>query len=175
MQIILTETMAKLGRIGDEVEVRDGFARNFLIPQGKALRASKANRELFVTIKKEIEKANVEKHNLANRLVAKLNGVIIDMIRQAGDDGKLFGSISARDISNALNDLKFQEITRNHIVIDNPIKFIGTYDIKISLYAEIYATVHLNVARTEDEASEARKKIVTERAQKLDTQEVIEV
>tara|TARA_R110002072_G_scaffold15394_4_gene61850 strand:- start:829 stop:1464 length:636 start_codon:yes stop_codon:yes gene_type:complete len=156
MEIILLERVRKLGQIGDIVTVKDGFARNFLLPQKKALRSNKANRDLFEGQRAEIEARNLEAKSEAEAVAAKLEGASAVLIRQAGESGNLYGSVSARDISGvfAEQDLK---ITRTQVVMDHAIKYLGIYDIELKLHAEVSATVKVNVARSAEEAEMQEK------------------
>ncbi len=151
MQVILLERVEALGSIGDEVDVKNGFARNFLIPQGKALRANEANRKRF-----EAERAEIEARNERNRAAAAetgktIEGAIFVLIRQAGDTGQLFGSVTARDISDAAREAG-HSVARNAVLLNQPIKTIGMHDVSIRLHAEVTVTVQANVARSADEA-----------------------
>ncbi|WP_339864277.1 50S ribosomal protein L9 [Paremcibacter congregatus] len=156
MEIILLERVRKLGQIGDIVTVKDGFARNFLLPQKKALRSNKANRDLFEGQRAEIEARNLEAKSEAEAVAAKLEGASAVLIRQAGESGNLYGSVSARDISGvfAEQDLK---IARTQVVMDHAIKYLGIYDIELKLHAEVSATVKVNVARSAEEAEMQEK------------------
>lgn len=151
MQIILLERVEKLGTIGDEVEVKNGFARNYLIPQGKALLATAANRARF-----EAERAQIEARNEAARADAadfgsSLDGKTFVLVRQAGENGQLFGSVSARDIAEAASD-GGHKIEKRQVLLNAPIKTIGLHEVEIRLHAEVKVTVTMNIARSEDEA-----------------------
>tara|TARA_B100001939_G_scaffold331712_1_gene329987 strand:- start:10397 stop:11041 length:645 start_codon:yes stop_codon:yes gene_type:complete len=151
MQVILLERIAKLGQIGDVVSVKDGYARNFLLPQNKALRATKANLDYFEAQRKEIEARNLEAKKEAEAVAAKMDNVSAIIIRSAGDSGQLYGSVSSRDIAAALLEQGYQ-VNRNQIVLDRAIKSIGIYAIEIRLHPEVSVTVSINVARSKDEA-----------------------
>lgn len=151
MEVILLERIAKLGAMGDTVRVKDGFARNFLLPQGKALRANKANMAVFEARREELEKRNAEMKLTAEEAAEKINGSSYVVIRSAGEAGQLYGSVSTRDIA-ALVAADGASVTRNHIVLPNPIKNIGMHEVEVSLHADVSVTVTLNVARSEDEA-----------------------
>lgn len=151
MDVILLERIAKLGAMGDTVKVKDGFARNFLLPQGKALRANKSNMAVFEARREELEKRNAEMKLSAEDAAAKVNGSTYVVIRSAGEAGQLYGSVSTRDIA-ALIAADGAAVTRNNIVLPNPIKNIGMHEIEVSLHADVSVTVTLNVARSEDEA-----------------------
>jgi large subunit ribosomal protein L9 len=151
MEVILLERVAKLGQIGDVVRVRDGFARNFLLPQGKALRATEANKAKFETMKVQLEAKNLEKKSDAESIAKRLNGQSFILLRQAGEGGQLYGSVSARDIASALTDGGFS-VERSQIVLNVPIKSIGLHKVEVALHAEVEVEITVNVARNEDEA-----------------------
>jgi large subunit ribosomal protein L9 len=151
MQVILLERVENLGAIGDEVKVRDGFARNYLLPQKKALRATDANRKTFEARRAEIEARNAEAKAAAEKASGKVDGSSYTLIRQAGEAGQLYGSVSSRDIADEIVK-SGAKVDRGAIVLDKPIKTIGVYDVRIRLHAEVYATVKVNVARSADEA-----------------------
>lgn len=151
MQIILLERIAKLGQMGDVVTVKDGFARNYLLPQGKALRANKANLEQFESQRVELEARNLERKKEADALNEKLDGTSYIVIRSAGETGQLYGSVSTRDIAAALDEEGFK-VARSQVVLQNPIKVIGMHTVEVVLHPEVSANVVVNVARSEDEA-----------------------
>ncbi|MBL8542423.1 MAG: 50S ribosomal protein L9 [Hyphomonadaceae bacterium] len=151
MQVILLERVENLGGIGDEVKVRDGYARNFLLPQKKALRANDSNRKAFEARRAEIEARNAEARAAAEKASGKVDGTSYTLIRQAGEAGQLYGSVSSRDIADEIVK-SGAKIDRNAVVLDKPIKTIGVYDVRIRLHAEVYASVKVNVARSADEA-----------------------
>ena len=151
MQVILLERVEKLGQMGDEVKVKDGFARNFLLPQKKALRATKANREFFATQKAQLEATNLERKKDAEAVAAKLKGQSFVLLRQAGDRGQLYGSVSPRDIAEVITKGGFT-VSRTQVPLDKAIKNIGLVPVAVVLHPEVRVTVTLNVARTEDEA-----------------------
>jgi len=134
MQVILLERVENLGAIGDEVKVRDGFARNFLLPQKKALRATDANKKLFETRRAEIEAKNAEARAAAEKSGGKLDGTSYVLIRQAGEAGQLYGSVSSRDIADEINKAG-AKVERGAVVLDKPIKTIGVYDVRVRLHA----------------------------------------
>ena len=154
MEVILLEKVGKLGHLGDKVNVKDGYARNFLIPAGKALRVTKANVEMFEARKAELAKKSEEAKKVAEAISEKIKGKSFVVIRQAGDTGHLYGSVSTRDLAtvfkNAGADVDYTKIT-----IDTPIKEIGIYEVKVALHPEIVDTVKINVARSEEEAKVA--------------------
>lgn len=158
MKVILLEQIKRLGNVGDIARVRDGYARNFLIPNKKVLRATKENIAYFESKKSEIEKEASQKVAEAEKLASKIKGVVIDIIRQAGEDGRLYGSVNASDIATALTEKTKEQIDRKQVVLNNPIKYIGIYKIEIHIYANIYTTIHPNVSRNGDDAKEAAKR-----------------
>jgi len=151
MEIILLERIAGLGNLGDTVRVKTGFARNFLLPQGKALRANEANRKRFEAQRAEIEARNAERKVEAEKQSVDLDGKEIVVIRSAGETGQLYGSVSTRDIAELLAAENFT-INRNQINLKQPIKTIGISPVSISLHPEVEVTITVNVARTTDEA-----------------------
>jgi len=151
MKVILLERVGRYGSIGDEVNVKDGFARNFLMPQGKALRATEANRTRFEAERVAIEKRNEERRESAAGIASGLNGHAVVMIRQAGETGHLYGSVSSRDISDALIADGFT-VARSQVDLTSPIKAVGMHEIPLKLHAEVAVSVKVNVARSEDEA-----------------------
>ena len=164
MQVILLERIGRLGQMGDVVTVKDGFARNFLLPQGKALRATKANRERFERERAQLEARNLEQKSEAEAVAKKLAGKSFIVIRQAGDGGQLYGSVSTRDIAEIVSEGGFS-IERRQVMLDRPIKTLGLHEIRIGLHAEVEPHVTVNVARSPDEAArQARGEKVTGKA-----------
>ena len=151
MQVILLERVEKLGQMGDEVRVKDGFARNFLLPKKKALRATKANRDYFQTQKAQLEANNLKLKGEAEKIGQKLDGKSFTLIRQAGDRGQLYGSVSPRDIADAMEKAGFK-VDRHQVSISVAIKSIGLVTIPVVLHPEVKVNVTVNVARSEDEA-----------------------
>ena len=151
MQVILLERVEKLGQMGDEVRVKDGFARNFLLPKKKALRATKANREYFQARKADLEAHNLERRKDAEAVAKKLGGQSFVLIRQAGDRGQLYGSVSPRDVAVAAEQAGFK-LDRNQVQISQAIKTIGLFTLPVVLHPEVRVNVTINVARSEDEA-----------------------
>lgn len=151
MEIILLERVGNLGKIGDIVTVKDGYARNFLLPNKKALRANDANKAVFEANRERLEKENEEKRAEAEKEGSKLDGATIELIRQASNTGQLYGSVSVRDIVMALEE-KGEAVTKKQIVLERPIKAIGMYDVTVNLHAEVDVTVKVNVARSPEEA-----------------------
>ncbi len=152
MQVILLERVEKLGNMGDVVNVKTGYARNFLLPQGKALRATKENLAHFEAQRAELEKKNAEARAIAEEQARSVEGAKLVLIRAAGEAGQLYGSVATRDIANAVNEMFDTSITRNQVILDKPIKMIGLHDIRVRLHPEVTVTVIANVARTEEEA-----------------------
>ena len=156
MQVILLERIERLGTIGDEVSVKNGFARNFLIPQGKALLANDRNRTRFEAEREAIEARNAEARANAEAESTKLDSVTFTLIRQAGDTGHLYGSVTARDVADAAEAAGYS-IPRSGVRLDKPIKAIGLYDVAIRLHAEVTINIKANVARSTDEAERQEK------------------
>lgn len=154
MEIILLERVEKLGAMGDVVNVKPGFARNFLLPQEKALRATKANLARFEAEREYLEQRNAENRDKAVDAGKGVDGSKVIIIRNAGDTGQLYGSVSARDIAEALAD---KGVKRNMVVLEQPIKALGLHDVKVRLHPEVTVSVTVNVARTEDEAERQEK------------------
>lgn len=151
MDVILLERIEKLGTIGDVVKVKNGYARNFLLPRGKALRANEANRKVFEANREKIEASNAERRTDAEKDAKKIDGTKIQLIRQASNTGQLYGSVSARDLVEAL-EAEGHKLARNQIVLDKPIKTIGLTDVKIALHPEVSVSIQVNVARSPEEA-----------------------
>jgi large subunit ribosomal protein L9 len=163
MEVILLERVGRLGQMGDVVRVKDGFARNFLLPQGKALRATKDNRTKFEGMKVQLEAHNLELKTEADKIAGKLNGKNFIVVRQASETGQLYGSVSARDIATILVDGGYT-VTRNQIALHAPIKMIGMHIVPVALHPEVEVTVTVNVARNADEAArQARGEDMTQR------------
>jgi large subunit ribosomal protein L9 len=151
MKVILLERVERLGALGDIVTVKDGFARNFLLPRSKALRATSANMKVFEVQRAEIETRNETARAAATRAAERLDGQSYVMIRQAGDSGQLYGSVSGRDVADAINE-EGGKVDRSMVVLDKPIKTLGLHPVKVRLHAEVVATVTINVARSVDES-----------------------
>ena len=151
MQVILLERVAKLGQMGDVVNVKPGFARNFLLPKGKALRATEENRKRFETQRVQLEARNLELRKEADAVGEKLNGHQFVIIRQAGEMGQLYGSVAARDLSDLLTAGGFS-VQRQQVRLDNPIKTLGLHTVSVDLHPEVEVNVVINVARSKDEA-----------------------
>lgn len=151
MEVILLERVAKLGQMGEVVRVKDGYARNFLLPSGKALRATKDNRAKFETMKTQLEARNLELKGEAEKVSEKLDGQSFVVIRQASETGQLYGSVSPRDIVGILNDGGFT-LSRGQISISTPIKALGLHRVPVALHPEVELAITINVARSHDEA-----------------------
>ena len=151
MEVILLERVEKLGAIGDVVTVKNGFARNYLLPNKKALRANEANRKLFEAQRAQIEADNEARRTEAEKAAKGVDGKTVQLSRQASNTGQLYGSVSARDIVEALDD-QGAKVTKSQIVLDRPIKAIGVHDVKVALHPEVAVTVKVNVARSPEEA-----------------------
>ena len=164
MEVILLERVAKLGQMGETVKVRDGFARNFLLPQGKALRATGANKKRFDDLRAQLEARNLEQKAEAEKVHAKLDGQSFVIIRQAGETGQLYGSVSTRDIADIVT-AGGVSVNRNQVSLLTPIKAIGLHTVPVLLHPEVEAKVTINVARSEQEAERQT------RGEELDTRE----
>lgn len=158
MQIILLERVEKLGGIGDVVTVKDGFARNFLLPRKKALRANDANRRVFESNRERIEADNAERREAAKTDAQKVDGTKIVLIRQASNTGQLYGSVSVRDLVDALAE-DGKTVTRSQVTLERAIKTVGLTDVRVILHPEVTATITVNVARTPDEAEQQEQGI----------------
>ena len=151
MDIILLERIEKLGTIGDVVTVKDGYARNFLLPNKKALRANEANKKVFEANRERLEKENAEKRGEAEKAGGKIDGVEIVLIRASSNAGQLYGSVNVRDIVNGLEE-KGHSVDKKQVILGAPIKTIGMFDVTVALHPEVHVTVKANVARSDDEA-----------------------
>ena len=151
MQVVLLERVAKLGQMGEVVQVRDGYARNFLLPQGKALRATEGNLKRFETDRAQLEARNLEARAEAEKVAKRLDGQSFVVIRSASDGGALYGSVTTRDIADAATAGGFS-LERRQVVLDHPIKELGLHPITVVLHPEVEATINVNVARSQEEA-----------------------
>ena len=151
MEVVLLERVEKLGQMGDVVRVKEGFARNFLLPQGKALRATKANMEQFEQQRAQLEARNLELKKEAEAVAEKMDGQSFVILRSASEAGNLFGSVTARDVADASTEGGFS-VEKKQIVLDKPVKELGLHDIRVVLHPEVAATIKVNVARTAEEA-----------------------
>lgn len=152
MEVILLERIAKLGQMGDVVRVKNGFARNFLLPNGKALRANKDNVAKFEGMKAQLQADNLKLKGEAEKVAAKLDGQSVVVLRQAGETGALFGSVSARDVASLLTDAGFT-VSRGQIIMNAPIKTVGRHVVPVTLHPEVEVKVNVNVARNAEEAA----------------------
>lgn len=151
MDVILLERIEKLGHIGDVVKVKNGYARNYLLPRGKALRANESNRQVFEANRAMIEAENTERRKGAEKDAQSIEGASVKLIRQASNTGQLYGSVSARDLAEALEG-QGHKVAKNQIVLDRPIKAIGVHDVRVALHPEVSVTIRVNVARSPEEA-----------------------
>ena len=175
MQVILLQRVAKLGQMGEVVTVKDGFARNFLLPQGKALRASAANVKTFELKKAQLEVTNLETKKEADAVGAKLDGKIFTVIRSASEAGALYGSVTTRDAAEAATDAGFT-VNRAQVVLDRPIKELGMHTVSVTLHPEVVVKVKLNVARSIEEAElQAAGKSIQELAAEAEAEAEFEI
>ena len=151
MEVILLERVAKLGQMGEVVRVKDGFARNYLLPKGKALRATKENRSRFEKMKVELEARNLEQKGEDEKIAKKLNGQSFTVLRQAAEGGQLYGSVSPRDLATLVSEKGFA-LNRSQVALNAPIKTIGMHKVPVSLHPEVEVTINVTVARSADEA-----------------------
>jgi len=156
MEVILLERIEKLGQMGDTVKVKPGFARNYLLPQKKALRATKANMARFESERANLEAANLKRREEAAGVAKTMEGLTLLIIRQAGEGGMLYGSVSGRDVADSIKEAGFS-IERRHVALDTPIKSLGIYPVRVALHPEVVVTVIINVARSQDEGDRALK------------------
>tara|TARA_B000000557_G_scaffold262276_1_gene262774 strand:- start:917 stop:1585 length:669 start_codon:yes stop_codon:yes gene_type:complete len=176
MKIILLEKVEKLGSLGDQVEVKNGYARNYLLPTGKALRATEENIRYFEEKASDLKKKNDKDVKEANKFLDKITGKTFVVIRQAGENGQLFGSVTTRDIANLLKDNGIDQIKKNQVSLLEPIKALGIVDVKVNLHAEVSTTIKINIARTEEEAElQERGKVVSLDESQLDEDAVMDV
>ncbi|MBR7651140.1 50S ribosomal protein L9 [Brucella oryzae] len=156
MDVILLERIGRLGQMGETVKVKDGYARNFLLPQGKALRANEANKKKFEGQRAQLEAQNLERKNEASAVAEKLNGESFIVVRSAGETGQLYGSVSTRDIADIITANGFT-LHRNQVELNHPIKTIGLHEVSISLHPEVQVQVTVNIARSTEEAERQAK------------------
>lgn len=176
MKIILLEKVEKLGSLGDQVEVKNGYARNYLLPTGKALRATEENIKYFEEKASDIKKKNDNDVKEANKFLDKIIGKTFIVIRQAGENGQLFGSVTTRDIANLLKDDGIDQINKNQVSLIEPIKALGIVDVKVNLHAEVSTTIKINIARTEEEAELQEKgRVISSDDNQLDEDAVMDV
>jgi large subunit ribosomal protein L9 len=175
MQVILLERVAKLGQMGEVVNVKDGYARNFLLPQGKALRANEANVKSFETRKAQLQAQNLETRKEAEAVAAKLDGQSFIVIRSASDAGALYGSVTPRDAAEAATQAGFT-VHRSQVVLDKPIKDLGLHTVSVRLHPEVAVKITLNVARSVEEAElQASGKSIQELAAEAEAQAEFEI
>ncbi|MEL4374306.1 50S ribosomal protein L9 [Brucella cytisi] len=156
MEVILLERIGRLGQMGETVKVKDGYARNFLLPQGKALRANEANKKKFEGQRAQLEAQNLERKNEAQAVADKLDGESFIVVRSAGETGQLYGSVSTRDIADIISANGFT-LHRNQVELNHPIKTIGLHEVSISLHPEVQVQVSVNIARSTEEAERQAK------------------
>ena len=172
MQVILLQRIGRLGQMGDVVSVKDGYARNFLLPQKKALRATEDNKKVFESKRAQLEAQNLEHKKEAEAVSAKLDGQSFVLIRAAGETGQLYGSVSTRDIADAITAGGFT-VDRNQVVLDKPIKALGMTPAKVQLHPEVLCNVTLNIARSQDEADKQARgenvSVIKDEALELET------
>ncbi len=154
MEVILLERIESLGQMGDVVNVKPGYARNFLLPQKKALRASKDNLTYFEKQRAQLEAANLKRREEAQAVAAKMDGVKVLIVRQAGESGQLYGSVSGRDLADAIKAAGYT-IERRQVALDTPIKTLGTYTVRVALHPEVSVNVQVTIARSQEEAERA--------------------
>jgi len=163
MEVILLERVAKLGQMGETVKVRDGYARNFLRARGKALRATEENKGRFAAQRAQLEARNLERRSEAQKVGEKLDGQSFTIIRQAGESGVLYGSVSTRDLAELMTDRGFS-VNRDQVALNQPIKNLGLHKVPVALHPEVEVTVTINIARSPEEAErQARGESVTTR------------
>lgn len=167
MEIILLEKIEKLGKMGDVVKVKDGFARNYLLPEKKALRANKANLAYFETQKAELEALNVKYKTEAEKIAEKMKGIKLIIVRQAAENNQLYGSVTVKDIRDALKQEGFK-IETAQVLLNQPIKELGFYEIKINVHPEVSQIINVAVARSEDDAKNLEKLVESGMAKEID-------
>lgn len=173
MEVILLERIERLGQMGDVVNVKNGYARNYLLPQKKALRKTKDNMAFFETKRKEYEAHNLKMKAEAQAMADKIKGLSVVIIRQAAETGQLYGSVSMRDIAEAVHDNGFK-IERNQIVLNQPFKNMGIFDVRVVLHPDVSQTIRVNIARTADEAKKAAAKNEAKEEKIVEVTEVAE-
>ncbi|MBI2241498.1 MAG: 50S ribosomal protein L9 [Magnetospirillum gryphiswaldense] len=170
MEVILLERIEKLGQMGEVVKVKPGFARNFLLPQKKALRANKDNLAFFETQRVQLEALNLKRRDEAQAVAVKMDGLKVLMVRQAGESGQLYGSVSGRDVADAIKEAGYT-VERRQVNLDSPIKTLGSYPVRVSLHPEVAVTVVITVARSQEEAERAA---AAAEAAEAEVEEVVE-
>lgn len=174
MEVILLERIEKLGQMGDVVNVKPGFARNYLLPQKKALRSSKANLAFFEKQRVQLEAANLKRRDEAQAVAAKMDSLSVLMVRQAGESGQLYGSVSGKDVADAIKASGYA-VERRQVNLDNPIKTLGSYAVRVSLHPEVALTVTVNVARSQEEAERAAAAAAAAKAAPAEVEEIEEI
>ncbi|WP_144185597.1 50S ribosomal protein L9 [Elioraea rosea] len=175
MDVILLQRVEKLGQMGEVVKVKPGYARNFLLPQMKAIRATKENRQRFEETRSQLEAQNLKRREEAERVAERVSGLSVVMIRQAGESGQLYGSVSARDIAEATTEAGLS-VSRQQVVLDQPIKTLGLSAVRVVLHPEVVISVTVNVARSPEEAEkQARGERVTGAAEEEEEAPELEV
>lgn len=165
VEVVLRESVKKLGKIGQVVRVRSGYARNFLLPQQKAMRASPENLKIFENQRAELEALNLKKLEDAKELAMALEGYMLTLVRQAGEGGQLYGSITAKDIESAFQAQKIA-VRKEHVVLATPLKTLGVHVLKLALHPEITTSISLVVAKTQEEADIAKQKLLNSQGSK---------
>lgn len=173
MEVILLERIEKLGQMGDIVKVKPGFARNYLLPQAKALRSNKENLALFEARKVQLEAANLKRKEEAEQIAAKMEGLNLVIVRQAAETGQLYGSVTGRDVRDAIREAGYN-VERRQVVLDQPLKEIGIYNVRVILHPDVSRTVGITVARSVEEA-ERNAKAAAKAAAKAEAAETVEV
>ncbi len=171
MEVILLERIEKLGQMGDVVNVKPGFARNYLLPQKKALRSSKANLAFFEKQRVQLEAANLKRRDEAQAVAAKMDSLSVLMVRQAGESGQLYGSVSGKDVADAIKASGYA-VERRQVNLDNPIKTLGSYAVRVSLHPEVALTGTVNVARSQEEAERAAAAAAAAKAAPAEVEEI---
>lgn len=171
MEVILLERIEKLGQMGDVVRVKPGFARNFLLPQKKALRANKGNLAYFEKQRAQLEAINLKRRDEAQAVADKMDNLSVLMVRQAGEGGQLYGSVSGRDVAEAIKASGYT-VERRQVNLDSPIKTQGTYAVRVSLHPEVTVTVKVTVARSQEEAERAAAAASAAAAEEAEVEEV---
>lgn len=161
MEIILLERIKHVGEMGSVVSVKPGYARNFLIPRKKALRATEDNRKYYADRKAELQAKSAEKYSKAQSVHAIIDKNFVTVIRQAGEDGKLFGSVSPKDIADLINQNFAQQVSYSEVLLPQSIKYVGIYEITIALHSDLHAIVYVNVSRSLSEAEESKKEFLS--------------
>lgn len=174
MKVVLIRPVRKLGKIGDAVEVKPGFGRNFLVPQGFAVRATESNMQMIASQKHELEAKNSEAHEVAATLATKIEGKDFTFIRQSAADGRLFGSVANKEISKVLVDAGY-EVSHSQVELEKPIKTLGVYNVLLVLHTDVAASVIVNVARSESEAIDALREFKNPKEAEVEEEFTVEL